>query len=255
MHWLLAQQIRPFIKLAAFASLLLNLALLAPALYMLQVFDRVFSSGSIETLVMLGLPVLVMLGLGYCVDAARGRTLAAAGRRVESCLAPAALADQLQESAAGRGNADALRDVAQLRRLLAGPGVVALFDAPWVVIYLLIITIMHPLLGGIATLGALLLLALGMFTEYATRRRTERAIATTRDTQRRAEALLRSLRTAALLDGVRGRPAVDVEAAAAVIARITEVAAAHPEIAELEINPLLVLPDGVMALDSRAVLD
>ena len=78
MQWLLARQIRPFIKLAAFASLLLNLALLAPALYMLQVFDRVFASGSIETLVMLGVPVLVMLVLGYYMDAARG---AHAGRR------------------------------------------------------------------------------------------------------------------------------------------------------------------------------
>ncbi|MFD7555285.1 acetate--CoA ligase family protein [Streptomyces sp. NPDC059835] len=70
----------------------------------------------------------------------------------------------------------------------------------------------------------------------------------------RAEQLLRSLRTGALLDGVRGRPAVDVAAAAAVIERITEVAAAHPEIAELEVNPLLVRPDGALALDARAVL-
>ncbi|AJF69011.1 acetate--CoA ligase family protein [Streptomyces vietnamensis] len=70
----------------------------------------------------------------------------------------------------------------------------------------------------------------------------------------RAEKLLRGLRTAALLDGVRGRPAVDVTAAAAVIARITEAAAAHPEIAELEVNPLLVRPDGALALDARAVL-
>ncbi|WP_405833904.1 acetate--CoA ligase family protein [Streptomyces sp. NBC_00105] len=70
----------------------------------------------------------------------------------------------------------------------------------------------------------------------------------------RAEALLRGLRTAALLDGVRGRPAVDVAAAAAVIERITTVAAAHPEIAELEVNPLLVRPDGALALDARAVL-
>ncbi len=70
----------------------------------------------------------------------------------------------------------------------------------------------------------------------------------------RAEHLLRGLRAAALLDGVRGRPAVDVAAAAAVIERITEVAAAHPEIAELEVNPLLVRPDGVLALDARAVL-
>ncbi|MER6313781.1 acetate--CoA ligase family protein [Streptomyces sp. NPDC001581] len=70
----------------------------------------------------------------------------------------------------------------------------------------------------------------------------------------RAEALLRGLRTAALLDGVRGRPAVDVAAAAAAIERITTVAAAHPEIAELEVNPLLVRPDGALALDARAVL-
>ncbi|MGW2583392.1 acetate--CoA ligase family protein [Streptomyces virginiae] len=71
---------------------------------------------------------------------------------------------------------------------------------------------------------------------------------------RRAETLLRSLRSAALLDGVRGRPAVDVAAAAAVVERITTVAAAHPEIAELEVNPLLVRPDGALALDARAVL-
>jgi PrtD family type I secretion system ABC transporter len=193
MEWLLARQIRPFIKLAAFASLLLNLALLAPALYMLQVFDRVFSSGSIETLVMLGVPVLLMLGLGYYMDAARSRTLAAAGRRIETCLAPEALATQLDASAAGaRRDDDALRDVSQLRKLLASAGVVALFDAPWVPLYLLIITVMHPLLGGIAALGALLLFGLGMLTEYSTRRHTERAMTAARASQRRTDALLRN---------------------------------------------------------------
>ncbi|MEV6010606.1 acetate--CoA ligase family protein [Streptomyces sp. NPDC051976] len=69
-----------------------------------------------------------------------------------------------------------------------------------------------------------------------------------------AEQLLRGLRAAALLDGVRGRPALDVTAAALAVERITQVAAAHPEIAELEVNPLLVSPSGALALDSRAVL-
>lgn len=193
MRWLLAQGIRPFIRLAAFTSLLLNLALLAPALYMLQVFDRVFASGSVETLVMLGVPVLIMLALGYYMDAARARSLAAAGRRVESCLAPEALASQLEARAAGaRRDDDALRDVAQLRKLLASPGVVALFDAPWVPIYLVIITLMHPLLGGIATLGALALFALGMLTEYLTRRHADGALAASRSTQRQADSLLRN---------------------------------------------------------------
>ncbi|WP_042422685.1 acetate--CoA ligase family protein [Streptacidiphilus anmyonensis] len=73
-------------------------------------------------------------------------------------------------------------------------------------------------------------------------------------TPEHAERLLRSLRSAVLLDGVRGRPAVDVGAAARAVAAITAVAAAHPEIAELEVNPLLVTPRGALALDSRAVL-
>ncbi|MFD7245018.1 acetate--CoA ligase family protein [Streptomyces massasporeus] len=70
----------------------------------------------------------------------------------------------------------------------------------------------------------------------------------------RAVTLLRGLRTATLLDGVRGNPPVDVDAAAKAVETITAFAAAHPEIAELEVNPLLVRPDGVLALDSRAVL-
>ena len=68
-----------------------------------------------------------------------------------------------------------------------------------------------------------------------------------------AERLLRSLHGSALLDGVRGRPAVDVSALARLVADVADVAAAHPEIAELEVNPVLVTPDGVVALDARAV--
>jgi acetate---CoA ligase (ADP-forming) len=72
-------------------------------------------------------------------------------------------------------------------------------------------------------------------------------------TPERAEDLLLSLRTAALLTGARGRRAVDVKGAAAAIAHITEVAAGHPEIAELEVNPLFVSPSGAIALDARCV--
>ena len=70
-----------------------------------------------------------------------------------------------------------------------------------------------------------------------------------------AERLLRSLRAAAVLDGVRGRPAVDVTAAAArAVVALGDAMAAHPEIAELEINPLLVTPHGAVALDARVAL-
>ncbi|TWS24291.1 CoA-binding protein [Tsukamurella sputi] len=69
-----------------------------------------------------------------------------------------------------------------------------------------------------------------------------------------ARGLLESLRCAALLRGVRGRPAVDVAAAARLIATVSEVAVAHPEISELEVNPVLATADGALALDVRVVL-
>ena len=68
-----------------------------------------------------------------------------------------------------------------------------------------------------------------------------------------AERMLRRLRTAALLDEHRGRPALDVAAAARAVSAVSRFAAAHPEIAELEINPLLVTPSGAVALDARIV--
>lgn len=69
----------------------------------------------------------------------------------------------------------------------------------------------------------------------------------------RAVGLLRSLRSAALLDGVRGRPAVDIAAVAEQIAVITQFACAHPELADLEVNPLLAAAAGAVALDARAI--
>ena len=68
-----------------------------------------------------------------------------------------------------------------------------------------------------------------------------------------AESLLHSLRAAPLLRGARGRPPLDVPAAAAAVKRLSQVAASHPEIAEIEVNPLLVSPDGALGLDARVV--
>jgi acyl-CoA synthetase (NDP forming) len=69
-----------------------------------------------------------------------------------------------------------------------------------------------------------------------------------------AESLFRSLRGSAILSGARGRGAVDVRAAAEAAAAVSLVAVEHPEIAEIEINPLLVTPDGALGLDARIVL-
>jgi hypothetical protein len=69
-----------------------------------------------------------------------------------------------------------------------------------------------------------------------------------------AEELIRSLGSAALLTGARGRPPLDISAAARAASALSQFAAAHPEIAEVEVNPLLVRTGGAIGLDARMVL-
>ncbi len=194
MSWLLSPRIRSFIALAGAASLLLNLALVVPAIYMLEVFDRVFSSRSIETLVMLSALALLALVLGFCMDRARSLLLARAGRVVDEALSSQALAAVLSESACARLRADrsAVQDIARMRSFLASPAINALFDAPWLPIYLLVMFALHPALGWTAVASALLLFALGLFTEHFVRADAEQAVTHGRAAALRIDALTRN---------------------------------------------------------------
>lgn len=194
MNWLFVKRLRPFVVLAGLASLVLNVTLLMPAIYMMQVFDRVFASGSVETLAMLGAITLLFLALGWCLDTVRARALAWCGRSLARKLAPSAIRNSLEQAAAGEGrvDTDALRDIAQLRAFLIGPGVLALFDAPWLPIYLLLITLMHPVLGLAATIGATTLVALGVLTDRLTRENVEQTLRSSRASARLAEKFARN---------------------------------------------------------------
>jgi PrtD family type I secretion system ABC transporter len=194
MNWLFVVPIRPFVVLAGVASLFLNLALLMPSIYTMQVFDRVFSSRSVETLAMLTAMAFLGLGLGYCMDVVRSRALSWSGRALDRSLSPGALGSVLREAArvTGHANTDVLRDIAQLRAFLGSTAIHALFDAPWLPIYLLVIGLMHPLLGLTAALGAGVLAVLAILNERLMRGRAERSLRHSRETTRLAEALTRN---------------------------------------------------------------
>jgi acyl-CoA synthetase (NDP forming) len=102
-----------------------------------------------------------------------------------------------------------------------------------------------------ARFGPIALVGLGgVFTEVL----SDVAVALAPVDEATARELLLSLRAAPLLQGARGRREADLDAAAAAVAALSRVAAAHPEIAEIEVNPLLALPDGALALDARMVM-
>ena len=187
----LVSRLRPYFAYAALFSLAINLLMLAAPLYMLQVFDRVISSRSEETLLALTVATIAALGAMALLDVVRSRLLAAAGMALDRRLGPRVL-----EGVLGRVSAadftPGLRDVNALRAFLGGNGVMALFDAPWLPIFLLIIFLFHPLLGAIALGGALLMCLLAYLNERLARPPLERAQAEGRRAARYIDAAVRN---------------------------------------------------------------
>lgn len=177
MRWMLCAPLRAWVLLAAGASLLLNLAQLAPSLFMLQVFDRVFASRSLETLAVLALGTGLLLVVGYAMDVLRLRALAAAAAAVDRALTPRILHSLLRQAACrpGRPDPGPMADAGRLRAMLASPATQALFDAPWLPVYLAAIAALDVRLGLAAAVGALLLVAMAWLQDRATRGASERA--------------------------------------------------------------------------------
>lgn len=201
-----AARFRPYFVSAAAFSLVLNLLLLVPALFMLQIFDRVITSRSMETLVMLlVLSVGALLFMAY-LDVIRSRLLTAAAVALEKWLGPRVLSEMIRRSAApGGGEAlHGLRDLNALRAFLTGPGILALFDSPWVPVYVLIILLFHPVLGILAFVGALLLLALAIVNEKLSREPLEAMQLDSRKAGRFAEQSLVNAEVARALGMVDG---------------------------------------------------
>jgi PrtD family type I secretion system ABC transporter len=166
---------RPFFVAAGLFSLVIKILMLVPALFMLQVFDRVVSSRSQETLIMLALLAVGALMFMAYLDVIRSRLLSSAGVALEKLLGPRVLSDMMRRGTMpeGRESMHGLRDVGAIRAFLSGPGIVALFDAPWVPIYILIIWLFHPVLGMLAAAGAIMLLSIAWLNEKLSRKPLE----------------------------------------------------------------------------------
>ena len=200
----LVARLRKFFLYAGFFSLVINLLLLVPPLYMLQVFDRVISSRSEETLLLLTLAAVGALALMAFLDAIRARLLAAAGLALDRRLGPQVLEGLLSRLGAA-DFAQGLRDVHILRSFLVGSGVLALFDAPWLPLFVLLIFLFHPVLGALALGGALVMWLLAYLNERFARAPLERVQSEGRRAGRFIDA---AARNAEVIAALGMRPAV-----------------------------------------------
>lgn len=156
-----------------FFSLFINLLLLVPAFYMLQVYDRVLTSYSITTLVMLTLIMLLLMATYGALEWVRSRILIRVSTRLDLLLNRRLYEASYQQALYSGGalaSAQALSDLTGLRQFLTGPGLFAFFDVPWLPLYIAVMFFFHPLFGVLTILGALLLLALAFANERLTSR-------------------------------------------------------------------------------------
>ncbi|WP_296264790.1 type I secretion system permease/ATPase [Pseudomonas sp. UBA6562] len=162
---------RLFGVLALFSGVI-NLLMLVPSIYMMQVFDRVLTSRNETTLLMLSLILLGFFALSCVLEWVRGQVMIRMSAGLDTHLGErvfdAAFERSLKEHSANP--AQVLSDLNSIRQFVTGPGLIALFDAPWLPLYLIATFLFHPWLGVFTVIGSLILAALALWNELATRK-------------------------------------------------------------------------------------
>lgn len=168
------KSIRHYFIYAGLFSAAVNVLMLTPIIYMLQVYDRVISSGSLSTLSMLTLLLtFLMLAMGG-FEWVRSMILIAASNRIEQQLRRRVFDATFKNAlvTGGIGNtSQPLNDLSNLRQFLTGNGLFAFFDAPWFPIYVAIMFIFHPLFGWVAIMSGIVMLILAWANESVTTKR------------------------------------------------------------------------------------
>lgn len=157
---------------AAFFSLFVNLLLLVPSIYMMQVYDRVLASNSESTLLMLTLITVFLYAIMGGLEWIRAQILIVTSARLDRLLGGRVFEALFQQSVASGGrlaSVQPLNDLLQVRQFLTGSGLFAFFDAPWFPLYLGLMFLFHPWFGVTCLVSAGVLTGLALWNELATR--------------------------------------------------------------------------------------
>ncbi|VVQ16336.1 Type I secretion system ATP-binding protein PrsD [Pseudomonas fluorescens] len=159
-----------FISVGIF-SLFVNALMLVPTFYMLQVYGRVVTSGSISTLVMLTIIMSVLVITMGSLEWIRSRIMVRVSTKLDVLLSRDVYKASFKRSLESGGmdaSAQSLNDLTGLRQFLTGNGLFAFFDAPWLPIYIAVMFMFHPWYGWVAIGSALVLLFLAYMNEKLT---------------------------------------------------------------------------------------
>ncbi|MCK4974613.1 MAG: type I secretion system permease/ATPase [Sulfurimonas sp.] len=160
-----------------FFSFFINILMLVPPLYMLQIYDRVLASRSEETLIVLTFIVVVMFITMGLLEFVRSRILVRLGNRIDMHFS-SRIFDVLFELAnkyPGKASTQAISDMTHIRQFMTGNGLFAFFDAPWLPIYIFVLYLFHPLFALFGITAAVVLFIIAILNEFNTRKNIEEA--------------------------------------------------------------------------------
>jgi len=150
-------------------SVFVNLLMLTMPIYLFQISDRVLTSHSLDTLLMLTLVVIGLIGVLALLDTLRRQVLSRLATRMETILGGPIIASIIaQAPATDGGNVQPLRNLHQVRGFLSGPIMLVLFDAPMAPLYFAAIFLIHPQLGYLVLIAGLMLIAIAVLNQRAT---------------------------------------------------------------------------------------
>jgi PrtD family type I secretion system ABC transporter len=185
-----------------------NLLLLVTSIYMLQVFDRVLSSGSLDTLLWLTIVAVFAIAVYGVLELARRRLLSRTGAWLDTQLAGPVIRRSVDARLSGVRSEAGLADVQAMKSFLSGDAILAFLDAPWMPVFILVIWLLHPALGLLAIAGAIILFVAAIVNDHLTRRLFEKARAAQQHNQSAAQQYLDHGETVRAL-GMLG-PLIDV---------------------------------------------
>ncbi len=160
---------REFLVVGVF-SMVANVLMLSPTLYMLQVYDRVMVSRSELTLLAMSLITLFLFCVMAFAEWMRSRVLVRSGVRLDAMLGTRVFNASFEANLAPSGVSPArsFGDLIQIRQFLTGNGILAFFDTPWTPVYMAVLFILHPMLGWLALFFAAVQGALAWFGHRST---------------------------------------------------------------------------------------
>ena len=168
---------RDSFKSAAFFSLFINMLMLFPSIYMMQVYDRVLGSNSISTLLMLTLLAVMLFAMLGALEWIRSQVLIRVSTRFDLLLNERLYRVLFKQAlvSGGKSSTQPLSDLLALRQFLTGQGLFAFFDAPWLPIYVVLLFLFNPAFGYVAIVSVVVLIFLATWNERATHDDLEQA--------------------------------------------------------------------------------